>query len=77
MGAVVENKLARAATMLTNGADELRSNLGKARGSIARAGSASVPVRDVGDVGRGPAHGRRGGLDGLTIRRVPVRGTAG
>jgi DNA recombination protein RmuC len=51
MGAVVENKLARAATMLTNGADELRSNLGKARGSIARAGSASVPVRDIGDVG--------------------------
>jgi DNA recombination protein RmuC len=46
MGAVVENKLTRAATMLTNGADELRSNLGKARGSIARAGTASVPVTD-------------------------------
>ena len=38
MGAVVENKVARAATMLTNGADELRSNLGKARGSIAARG---------------------------------------
>jgi hypothetical protein len=53
MGAVVENKLARAATMLTNGADELRSNLGKARGSIARAGIASVPVRDLVDPGEG------------------------
>ena len=53
MGAVVENKLARAATMLTNGADELRSNLGKARGSIARAGIASVPVRDLVDTGEG------------------------
>jgi DNA recombination protein RmuC len=37
MEAVVENKFARAATMLTNGADEFRSSLGKARGSIARA----------------------------------------
>jgi hypothetical protein len=37
MDAVVENKFARAATMLTNGADEFRSHLGKARGSIARA----------------------------------------
>jgi hypothetical protein len=37
MEAVVENRISRAATMLTNGADELRSNLGKARGSIARA----------------------------------------
>ena len=46
MGSVVENKLTRAATMLTNGADELRSNLGKARGSIARAGTASAPVTD-------------------------------
>jgi len=37
MEAVIENKVSRAATMLTNGADEFRSNLGKARGSIARA----------------------------------------
>jgi hypothetical protein len=29
--------MVRAATMLTNGADEMRSQLGKARGSIARA----------------------------------------
>jgi DNA recombination protein RmuC len=41
MEAVVENKFARAATMLTNGADEFRSQLGKARGSIARAHAAS------------------------------------
>jgi hypothetical protein len=34
---VVENKLARAATMVSNGADEVRGQLGKARGSIARA----------------------------------------
>jgi hypothetical protein len=37
MDAIVENRFARAATMLTNGADEFRSHLGKARGSIARA----------------------------------------
>jgi hypothetical protein len=35
--AVVENRFAKAATMITNGADEFRSQLGKARGSIARA----------------------------------------
>jgi len=37
MDAIVENRFAKAATMLTNGADEFRSHLGKARGSIARA----------------------------------------
>ena len=37
MGAVVENRFARAASMLSNGTEELRSQLGKARGSIARA----------------------------------------
>jgi RmuC family len=36
MAGIVENKIARAATMLTNGADELRSSVGKARGSLAR-----------------------------------------
>jgi DNA recombination protein RmuC len=52
MGAVIENKLTRAATMLANGADELRSNLGKARGSIARAGIARVgPADELGDRG--------------------------
>lgn len=50
MDAIVENRFAKAATMLTNGADEFRSHLGKARGSIARAhaadpeGSASLSV---------------------------------
>ena len=39
---VVENKVAKAATMLVNGADEFRSQIGKARGSIARAHGASV-----------------------------------
>ena len=40
LDAVVENRFARAGTMITNGADEFRSQLGKARGSIARAQSA-------------------------------------
>ncbi|MET0801253.1 MAG: DNA recombination protein RmuC [Actinomycetota bacterium] len=38
---VVENRFARAGTMIANGADEFRSQLGKARGSIARARSSS------------------------------------
>jgi len=37
MEGVLENKLSRAATMLTNGAEEFRAQLGKARGSLARA----------------------------------------
>ena len=40
---VVENKFTRAGTMIANGADEFRSQLGKARGSIARAHAAEVP----------------------------------
>jgi hypothetical protein len=44
---VVENRFARAGTMITNGADEFRSQLGKARGSIARARQAGVPVTPV------------------------------
>lgn len=39
MEGVLENKFARAATMLANGADEMRSQLGKARGSVARGSS--------------------------------------
>ncbi len=42
MEGVLENKFARAATMLANGADEMRSHIGKARGSVARGRSASV-----------------------------------
>jgi DNA recombination protein RmuC len=45
MEAVVENKVARATTMLSNGADELRSGLGKARGSVAR-GRVGSTTRD-------------------------------
>jgi DNA recombination protein RmuC len=44
MEGVLENKLARAATMLGNGADEFRSHLGKARGSLARARSSERRV---------------------------------
>jgi len=45
MEGILENKMARAATMITNGADEFRSQLGKARGSVsrARAGGAEAP----------------------------------
>ena len=45
MEGVLENKFARAATMLANGSDELRSHLGKARGSVARA-HAAIPDDD-------------------------------
>jgi DNA recombination protein RmuC len=48
MEGVLENKFARAATMLANGSDELRSHLGKARGSIARAHAAD-PTPDPAD----------------------------
>ncbi|TMK34462.1 MAG: DNA recombination protein RmuC [Actinobacteria bacterium] len=44
---IVENRFQKAATMLTNGTDEFRSQLSKARGSIARA--------------EGPATGADGG----------------
>ena len=44
--AVVENRFAKAATMISNGADEFRSQLGKARGSIARARSADPSAAD-------------------------------
>jgi hypothetical protein len=36
MEQTLENKLARATTMLSNAADEWRTHLGRARGSIAR-----------------------------------------
>lgn len=50
---VVENRFAKAGTMITNGADEFRSQLGKARGSIARARTAgerslTEPADDAG-----------------------------
>ena len=52
MDQVVENKFARAGVMISNGADEFRSGLGKARGSIARARQAaptSAPIADPHD----------------------------
>jgi hypothetical protein len=51
MEGVVENRFAKAATMLTNGADEFRSQLGKARGSIARAHAGIEPADDGHDDG--------------------------
>src|SRR3990170_5498848 len=44
MEGVLENKFARAATMLANGTDEMRSQLGKARGSVARGRSSVAEV---------------------------------
>ncbi|MEX2275897.1 MAG: DNA recombination protein RmuC [Actinomycetota bacterium] len=38
----LENKISRGATMVANGADEFRSQLGKARGSLARATAVRV-----------------------------------
>jgi len=43
MEGILENKIARAATMISNGADEFRSSLGQARGSVARGRSAGAP----------------------------------
>ena len=44
MEGVLENKVARAATMIGNAADELRSGLGKARGSVARGRAVARPA---------------------------------
>jgi DNA recombination protein RmuC len=43
MEGVLEHKVARAATMVANAAEELRAGLGKARGSVARGQSGSPP----------------------------------
>jgi RmuC family len=42
MEGVLENKLARAATMVGNGVDEFRAHVGKARGSIARTRASGI-----------------------------------
>ena len=42
MEGVLENKIAKAATMVSNGADDLRSGLGKARSSVARGRNAAA-----------------------------------
>jgi RmuC family len=57
---VLENKIVRAATMLSNGADELRSQVGRARGSIARARATSPDPAALPD-----SVGERGGTRGL------------
>jgi hypothetical protein len=44
MEATVENKLARAATMLANGTEELRVQVGKARSTLARGPEAPEPA---------------------------------
>ncbi len=44
MEGVLENKVARSATMMGNAADELRSHLGKARGSVARGRAGTPPA---------------------------------
>ena len=49
MEGVLENKLARAATMLANGVDEMRSQLGKAHGSLARGRPALVEPSSLGE----------------------------
>jgi DNA recombination protein RmuC len=66
MEGVLENKVARAATMLANGADEFRSHLGKARGSLARARSTERPVDATVD-----GHGDIDGDDEASLRLVP------
>jgi DNA recombination protein RmuC len=47
LGSIVENRFQKAATMLTNGTDEFRSLLSKARGSIARAEGPATGADDV------------------------------
>jgi len=56
MEAVVENRFAKAATMLVNGADEIRSQLGKARGSVARAHAAGAEKGSAADPEAPPLH---------------------
>ena len=61
MGSVLENKIARAATMISNGADDFRSQLGKARGSVAR-GRAAAPGGEL-----AAADGRDGAKEPLKV----------
>ncbi len=65
MEATVENKLARAATMLSNGAEELRTQVGKARSTIAR--GAELAERPA----SGWAPGERSGPSAAAATRDP------
>ena len=44
---VIENKVQRASVMLSNAASELRSHVGRARGSLSRAGTTDEPLGDA------------------------------
>jgi hypothetical protein len=57
MESTLENKLTRATTMLVNGAEELRGQVGKARSTIARGSTPSPPEHasfPAGQSGDGP-----------------------
>jgi DNA recombination protein RmuC len=49
MEGTLENKLTRASVMLSNGAEELRGHVGRARGSLARARQAESLLEEGGD----------------------------
>jgi len=68
MEGVLENKIARAATMVANGTDEFRSHLGKARGSMARAAGAVGATEETSRPGILPGSEDVGG-DGLKAVR--------
>ena len=57
MEGVLENKIARAATMVANGTDEFRSHLGKARDSMARAAGAVGATGERPGIAAGAAPG--------------------
>jgi hypothetical protein len=44
MEGTLENKVAKATTMLANGTEELRGQVGKARATLARAREAGAPI---------------------------------
>jgi hypothetical protein len=50
MEQTLENKVARAATMLNNAADEWRTHVGKARGALARGRGVSTGPEDGSDL---------------------------
>ena len=70
MGSVLENKFAKAAMMLTNGSDELRSQLGKARGSIARAHTAPSETATGDGTADGTSEGGGGTGDASALTLV-------
>jgi hypothetical protein len=55
MELTLENKVARATTMLQNAADEWRTSLGRARGALARGRGATAPPDE--ELGPGQARG--------------------